>query len=699
MKNIFAIFFLVSLLPLCVVAQTPVLGEVEMLYYPKQGLQPSNPQLTVVPIADWVNNFGTIGNYLGGYDTPNPYTSQAQIGRLTRPDSNSPFSNSIVPFNNSTSFGSFCVVAAPNPSSPDQFPRFLASNGFNNSIDIAIGAGYCTPDNGCSQTVNSISSDFKPQITNTDAKWLSAAAQGNRTFVGWHTSLPSSVAFSGMAVKLAYKDNNTNSMTSVDLMAAGGNVAYKGMDICTGPSRLNTSIVNLYGVWTEISVAINGVVSTALWGTAKAINLPTLNWSQNSFTLRQLGGFEHLSNTNNLLGQGGDAVGGYDYNTNRTASANADNTQVFDYASIACDNSNCTYRGRVYLAYPVKHPNSPSGYSSYGFIKFAFSDNDGGSYISNGTGQISQTSLYNCWAPSVKVDKCTGIISVTYFGKATSGGSTNTYVSYSKDGGNSFTTRQVSVTPFYLTPIYYGASSAEYSPNSGRGCDKIDVASDNGASYAMWADTHMSPSPSVNFNSNRYGVFGRALKFIEISGNANIATGNIYTLSDYIGYLGSGTQIAWTLTTYAGGAIYTGTGTSFSVPASANVSSGGYLAASLSGGGRDGAVIYLKFGTPTSSSARHALSARHDDFLPLNFDLAPNPAHGRSALMLSLQKPAAVRVEILDALGRRVFDRPALVLDAGTQEVVLDMPTATPGLYTVRLTTPQGVSTRKLAFE
>ncbi len=81
------------------------------------------------------------------------------------------------------------------------------------------------------------------------------------------------------------------------------------------------------------------------------------------------------------------------------------------------------------------------------------------------------------------------------------------------------------------------------------------------------------------------------------------------------------------------------------------------------------------------------------------FSLAPNPAAGRATLYVRLPTAGPVRVQVLDALGRAVLDRPALALPAGPQEVALDLRPQAAGLYTVRLLTAQGVSTQKLTLE
>jgi hypothetical protein len=81
------------------------------------------------------------------------------------------------------------------------------------------------------------------------------------------------------------------------------------------------------------------------------------------------------------------------------------------------------------------------------------------------------------------------------------------------------------------------------------------------------------------------------------------------------------------------------------------------------------------------------------------FSLAPNPTAGRTTLFVTLAKPENVRVEVMDAVGRRVLDRPAQSLPAGAQELALELGHRPAGLYTVRLSTSQGTRTSKLTIE
>jgi serine protease AprX len=75
----------------------------------------------------------------------------------------------------------------------------------------------------------------------------------------------------------------------------------------------------------------------------------------------------------------------------------------------------------------------------------------------------------------------------------------------------------------------------------------------------------------------------------------------------------------------------------------------------------------------------------------------PNPFSGTVTFSYALAQPGPVRLELLDALGRRV----ALLVDgtqeAGHHEAHFQAPSQGAELYLVRLITAEGSTTQKLA--
>lgn len=81
------------------------------------------------------------------------------------------------------------------------------------------------------------------------------------------------------------------------------------------------------------------------------------------------------------------------------------------------------------------------------------------------------------------------------------------------------------------------------------------------------------------------------------------------------------------------------------------------------------------------------------------FQLAPNPATGRTTLFATLDRPETLRVEVLDVVGRKVLALAPQKLGIGAQQLPLDLSRQAAGLYTVRLITSAGVRTQKLTLE
>lgn len=80
------------------------------------------------------------------------------------------------------------------------------------------------------------------------------------------------------------------------------------------------------------------------------------------------------------------------------------------------------------------------------------------------------------------------------------------------------------------------------------------------------------------------------------------------------------------------------------------------------------------------------------------FQLAPNPATGRTTLFANLDRSELVRVDVLDLVGRKVLSVEQQV-NAGAQELPLNLYHQAAGIYTVRLSTSQGTRTSKLTIE
>ena len=77
--------------------------------------------------------------------------------------------------------------------------------------------------------------------------------------------------------------------------------------------------------------------------------------------------------------------------------------------------------------------------------------------------------------------------------------------------------------------------------------------------------------------------------------------------------------------------------------------------------------------------------------------LAPNPATNRTELSFDLLKASAVRVDVVDALGRVVATPANGNLTAGKQQVAINTADLAGGLYSVVIRTGEGSLTKHLS--
>ncbi|WP_046247116.1 T9SS type A sorting domain-containing protein, partial [Hymenobacter terrenus] len=101
-----------------------------------------------------------------------------------------------------------------------------------------------------------------------------------------------------------------------------------------------------------------------------------------------------------------------------------------------------------------------------------------------------------------------------------------------------------------------------------------------------------------------------------------------------------------------------------------------------------------------SASARTALGTAKAAGASAALSAFPNPTHDRATLSYTVEQAGAVRLEVLDNLGRIV----AVLVDgqqsAGAHEAVFQAPARQgSALFNVRLITPTGTSFSRLALD
>jgi len=158
-------------------------------------------------------------------------------------------------------------------------------------------------------------------------------------------------------------------------------------------------------------------------------------------------------------------------------------TRVNDFPSMAVDKSCGQNRGRIYIVWASFDPAVPGE----SFIKESHSSDQGASWSPaqiidiqfkvDGTGSVQQA-----WMPSVSVDDITGMVAVAYYKMEAFSLNTWTYMSYSYDGGGSYS-HYVKVSDVSHIPAPVPGPWA-----SGYCGDYIGCTSFGGETYVAWMD-------------------------------------------------------------------------------------------------------------------------------------------------------------------------------------------------------------------
>ncbi len=151
-------------------------------------------------------------------------------------------------------------------------------------------------------------------------------------------------------------------------------------------------------------------------------------------------------------------------------------SRVNDFPSMAVDKSTGTHRGRIYVAYPAKFNDTGKA-----VIYVRFSDDKGTTWSTGKVVNIPESR--QSFFPWIAVDDVTGRIWVVYLSlDKPSGFSTNTYVSVSPNGGNTWYNQKVSDVPHITKAIDNNNFAYGYAG------DYIGIEAYNGVAHAVWAD-------------------------------------------------------------------------------------------------------------------------------------------------------------------------------------------------------------------
>jgi hypothetical protein len=108
---------------------------------------------------------------------------------------------------------------------------------------------------------------------------------------------------------------------------------------------------------------------------------------------------------------------------------------------------------------------------------------------------------------------------------------------------------------------------------------------------------------------------------------------------------------------------------------------------------------YASYPHGTPGRANDRITGLGEGIADADFSSYPNPFSGATTIRFRLQAPDAVRLGIYDVSGREVVSLVNGRLPSGYHEVVFDHRAAGAGILIARLSTSQGVLTRKLLFQ
>ena len=203
---------------------------------------------------------------------------------------------------------------------------------------------------------------------------------------------------------------------------------------------------------------------------------------------------------------------------NAPQNSNFNNARIYGYPAMAVDKSGGPHNGRIYIAYAT---NYPAGVGGPTVIKLTYSD-DGGSASSWTFNQqtISIPTATQNWRPAIAVDQTTGSVYVAY--NSQTGGSTNTYVAVSNDGGFTFVNQKISDQGHTLAPVGLVQDPTFLA-------DDIAITASNGIATAVWGDTRsgsgrlgLYSSQVINLGSYSIGGPGTLLRYQDTGALFNI---------------------------------------------------------------------------------------------------------------------------------------------------------------------------------
>ena len=515
---------------------------------------------------------------------------------------------------------------------------------------------------------------------------------------------------------IVFYSNTTANATSTAFTAftAGGNT----------PADLRNG-ADGFGQGANVQTGPNGEVYVC-WSDYPTGAFPATNMG---FAYSSDGGNSFPTPTNNLFTTGltGQYTGGVDnycggadpnYGPNPLlGNGGTPGVHVTDFPAMAVDKSCGAYSGRIYMVYPEVDPYG----SGDGVIALCYSCDHGVTWSQPKNTPIISNNIYtnvslgnfsnfgSSFLPWITVDDITGIISVVYyqFDNALSTDpiakfTTDTYVAYSSDGGNTFTNILVSDVSHINESIPGYLSGYGYIGNY------IGITSYNGKAYAAWMDGRIPNNNAYEGTSTLWQLYISEIDYTRICGLTNQAQPvpnvlNINPTSTPL-YL---YQAVEEVNVPTSPTFQTISGNSLEIRAGIEVhhtngfsatnelwSHIQYVPACIEascGGGDVRLSASTNKGTPSMDDAKPAFMIQTKLGTDIKLGIFPNPTSGVVYLNLSAQNAGNLLVNLRDATGNAVMhiSYPANV---GANSYKLDLSNLNSGVYFINITDENGVT-------
>jgi hypothetical protein len=360
------------------------------------------------------------------------------------------------------------------------------------------------------------------------------------------TMTPNPADFNGDPIGYSIQRSTNNGNTWSALTRGTGNLTFDKEMIAADDISNSPFVNNFYCGWMGLNRVVqfnrsidgganfsNPINLTNFWG--QGANVQTGPNGEVYVCFADYNGNNFLNNwTSNGLGFCSSTDGGLTFSVARRVlnyvgirkfngfddeNPNFNNIRVNDFPSMSVDKTNGSFRGRIYVAIPVRENGNGKA-----IIQVSFSNDQGANWSVPLT--VSIANATQSFFPWISVDPTTGFIYVVYYAiDQVSGFSTNTYVATSNNGGISFSNQKVSSVshiPSNISPFLNGYEG-----------DYIGITSYGWKAYPSWMDNRTGQWQDYVVKLDNTPV---------ISGSRGFCSSQTYTASNLL----PNSNITWT---------------------------------------------------------------------------------------------------------------------------------------------------------